>query len=587
MPRVTPAAPATPAKRVRVPALPIAAEPDADPDLAKAAADLAAGRSIAALDALLRAWERRRTVAVARAIDELGAVIARSLPAIEGTKTTLDAAWRDVGDQLRSADVPRLVEALDRGSAPQARGWLDLLLRFPIDPRLAAPAVALTTKFVSSTAGSTRTRAFKLAHAIADGRSHAQIDELADSCDTAWNRTALVRQLTQLAAKIPAPPALPPPDAPALKQITAAIAALAKQPPVPEAALFASTPVVHGDGDRLLAAVLADPHDEANRTVYADYLLQQGDVRGELITLQTQPQPLTREQAARVRALVRDPKHLKAWLGPLVAVVTEPVFERGFLAGCRAFWKTAKQRAALVDHPLWATVKDLWTDDLELVRSPALRSLETVRALELDAIAELATARQPLRITSLVRPSFTDVARDKPRWQAVLASRAFSNLRHFGPFEVDFGVLEELGDGPKGWSWILDTPVGKQLATFTLHLSGQPDLGPWLALMKQRNHLERLQLDTGNYGNQGNYVGQSFALVRERAGRAVAQVVWRLEHPAHVDASDLTPRIFAGIAGVPELVISIGGTPKPADRTRITELAMSVYARQFQRVTIR
>ena len=124
-------------------------------------ADLAANRLVPALDGLLRAWARCRSSEVAGLIDRFGAVLARSLAPITGTKATIDGAWRDVGDQVRPVDVPRLVVALDLGSAPQAEGWLDILLRFPIDPRLCAPAIDMSLKFVSSSAGPTRTRAFK------------------------------------------------------------------------------------------------------------------------------------------------------------------------------------------------------------------------------------------------------------------------------------------------------------------------------------------------------------------------------------------------------------------------------------------
>ena len=127
----------------------------ADPDLASADADLAANRLVEALDGLLRAWARRRSSEVAGLIDRLGAVIARSLSPIAGNKNTIDGAWRDVGDQLRPADVPRLVVALDLGSAPQAvrvgsisccgfrsiRGW----------PTRAM--IDMSLKFVSSSAG--------------------------------------------------------------------------------------------------------------------------------------------------------------------------------------------------------------------------------------------------------------------------------------------------------------------------------------------------------------------------------------------------------------------------------------------------
>ncbi len=98
----------------------------------------------------------------------------------------VDALWSSAGavppcrpSAARCTNVPRLLAALDQGSAPQTAGWLDILLRFPIDPRMCAPAIDMSIKFVSSTAGPTRTRAFKLAELVADGRcSEAPLEPL-------------------------------------------------------------------------------------------------------------------------------------------------------------------------------------------------------------------------------------------------------------------------------------------------------------------------------------------------------------------------------------------------------------------------
>jgi hypothetical protein len=263
----------------------------------------------------------------------------------------------------------------------------------------------------------------------------------------------------------------------------------------------------------------------------------------------------------------------------LIAVVSDPVFGRGFLTGCKVVFKTAKQRAELPAHPAWATVEDLWCDELGLVESPTMRSLERVTGLSLATLTELAKRKEPVPVHSLVRPRFEDVAKEKPAWTKILASPAFAKLRHFGPFEVDFNVIDELGNAPKGWLWILDSPCGKHLTSFAVHLDFNPPLGPWFELFEARKHLERLELTVGNYGNQGNYVAWSYAFERGR-------FVLTLNHPAHVDESDLTPALLAGITGVPELVVVLGGDAKKPVRERIAALATSIYGKQFKSVTI-
>lgn len=65
--------------------------------------------------------------------------------------------------------------------------------------------------------------------------------------------------------------------------------ASAKEPPLGTVSVeLRARPAAAADGDgaRLLAAVLAAPGDDAARLVYADWLLEQGDPRGELIQLE-------------------------------------------------------------------------------------------------------------------------------------------------------------------------------------------------------------------------------------------------------------------------------------------------------------
>ncbi len=117
----------------------------------------------------------------------------------------------------------------------------------------------------------------------------------------------------------------------------------------------------------LLAAVYDNPDDDAPRTVYADWLQEQGDPRGELIALQlstTDDKKEKQKREKRERRLIR--KHMNALLGPLAPIVKtgehDVEFRRGFLARCEARFAN-QQDVEMYGHlPAWRTVEELGYD---------------------------------------------------------------------------------------------------------------------------------------------------------------------------------------------------------------------------------
>jgi uncharacterized protein (TIGR02996 family) len=89
------------------------------------------------------------------------------------------------------------------------------------------------------------------------------------------------------------------------------------------------------DDDAFLRAVLADPDDDEPRLVYADWLEERGDVRGEFIALQCRlarlraADPARPAMAARARQLRR--AHGRDWAGPLGEFAGRCRFRRGFV----------------------------------------------------------------------------------------------------------------------------------------------------------------------------------------------------------------------------------------------------------------
>lgn len=89
-----------------------------------------------------------------------------------------------------------------------------------------------------------------------------------------------------------------------------------------------------GDGAALLAAILADPRDDQARQVYADWLTERGDPRGEFITLQLElargPTPARRRALARREtALLK--QHRVAWTREAMQDAKECTLARGFV----------------------------------------------------------------------------------------------------------------------------------------------------------------------------------------------------------------------------------------------------------------
>jgi len=140
--------------------------------------------------------------------------------------------------------------------------------------------------------------------------------------------------------------------------------------------------------DELLAAIWAAPGDDGPRLVYADFLQERGDPRGEFIALQCRPRL---DAASRKRVSALKNEHAARWLGPLAPAVLEQktiAFERGFLALCTVCvsWgfhiddlDDPRERAirALSDHPAWATLREVRMAKLgKRTRGPLIAHLE-------------------------------------------------------------------------------------------------------------------------------------------------------------------------------------------------------------------
>src|SRR5262249_27967980 len=87
--------------------------------------------------------------------------------------------------------------------------------------------------------------------------------------------------------------------------------------------------------DAFVQAILDDPDDDSLRLIYADWLEERGDPRGQFIRLQyalagmDADDPRRRPLEARERVLLKE--HGKVWAGPLLQFIEGYTFRRGFV----------------------------------------------------------------------------------------------------------------------------------------------------------------------------------------------------------------------------------------------------------------
>jgi uncharacterized protein (TIGR02996 family) len=119
----------------------------------------------------------------------------------------------------------------------------------------------------------------------------------------------------------------------------------------------ASRPVASG-GQAMLEAIYREPDRDEPRLVYADWLSERGDPRGEFITLQLREDDKAQKRA---NALLRE--HQEQWLGALAPVITHVNFGRGFLDNFGLAQNAAANEegwARAVAEPSLQTVTSIW-----------------------------------------------------------------------------------------------------------------------------------------------------------------------------------------------------------------------------------
>lgn len=310
------------------------------------------------LEAALKATKPRDLfTALAEAWVTLPAVELAELNALAATQAP-PPAWDDTDGWVEAAASkktelrPALVASLKGGSVADAGVRFDAVARWKADPSLANALIALLENppWTSSGSRPTWTRLFTLVSQQHDARFVA----LSKTLPATWGIRAdqkewLTRAFTRAVAELPTEvPPLPADVRPLVEQLRAKLGAAA--PPTPPPKAGAKT-----EAD-LLAMIYAHPADDGPRLVYADFLTERGDPRGEFISSQLS-KSRTAEQLATEKALLK--KHGKAWLGPLAPLLgADFEFRRGFVAKGLVKFKHLQHAKEHAAHPEWATLEE-------------------------------------------------------------------------------------------------------------------------------------------------------------------------------------------------------------------------------------
>jgi uncharacterized protein (TIGR02996 family) len=345
---------------------------------------LVSNNPIAALELLARAWRACRSVRVA----ELVELVDARVPLHEDA--SLEAAIK----QKRAHALRAGVKTITNESAANAAGRL-AQVTWP-DPRLAwilldvlahphwrsLPAVTCWQACLDAIVES------------GDPRILEPLAELGERYTGVIPTSVGVKVQARIRAAVKALREAPPwraLDAEASKWCDAIEKHLGKE----VAARDAKRKVQRASADRhaeLLTAIYNAPDDDGPRSVYADWLLEIGDPRGELINLQLARAAGTTDERSRARELeLLDVRSAEKWLGSIAPVVfdTDQVYARGFTSYAR-LWKNRAALPAVTNDPAWGTLETIaigdWYDAgpreqaalLELIAGPAARALKSL-----------------------------------------------------------------------------------------------------------------------------------------------------------------------------------------------------------------
>jgi uncharacterized protein (TIGR02996 family) len=400
---------------------------------------------------------------VADLIDRVSAIVTEARGPIRARSVKARTeAWLAIAAKKDVADIGRLLATTWPGTWKNAMPVLEALTAFPSDPRIAFALVQLVEKAPYDTWTSENFYQPLLAYVeeAMDVRTLPMLEADLEREKTTYWRQGTRHIVASTAAQIERAFDA---SGPKLSSEDEAIVAELES-------IFASDRTREQTDTKreadFLEAIYAAPDDDTPRAVFADWLTERGDPRGELIALQLAGAS-TEKTRKREASLLK--KHGKAWVGDLETGLSKHgrVFERGFLA--RAVLDTdghPKTPPKVFSDVAWATVWSVrfafsieWhTLGAQLLALPSMRWLRDIAGVSVETMCSLARAEPRPRIESIEVDLASD-ANDSTRamLEEIAATRALPGLK----------TLAVQGEAERALL-LLDGPLGQQLEHFRI-----------------------------------------------------------------------------------------------------------------------
>lgn len=331
------------------------------------AAKLGAGDDAGAVDELVAVWAKVPSTRIAELVTTLSARLPReTAPAKVGER---EERWLALAETRSHAVVPTLLSFEWPVHPREAKARMQLLQQFAPDPRIAHAIreLWLAGRYRTAPGRPFWNQGFRLLLGWNDPGVAAALAVKTGIID----EYIVVDVTKRLKGKpLPAEPELP-------ADIAALLDEHGTRPRTADRATRAS----------LLAAIYADPTDDDARLVYADFLNEEGDARGELIQLMhaVEHGRGSAKMEARIRALLRTAG--KQWLDGLGTMGRHPAFRCGFAS------KLSLEGKIDPSVPAWATIETLVcgtaTGVTAALRHPNLKHLRHLDGVPADMLGHV------------------------------------------------------------------------------------------------------------------------------------------------------------------------------------------------------
>jgi len=324
----------------------------------------------------------------------------------------------------------------------------------------------------------------------------------------------------------------------------------------------------------LRAAIFSKPACDDARIVYADYLADRGDPRGELITLQIARSKTGGAASEREQALA---KEVPAEARAIIDYLLHYELRRGFLA--RAIVGPAPVPAAVIDDLAWATVEEITCEDVAVLVGRRLTAAHAnIDGSQLAALARHAF-RLPFQAIADTTRTVMNVQyhtgvelRDPQDWHAVMEVGGLAGLRELAiNGEVcDHDTIERL----------LTSALGNQLEYLEVDVGIADADTAWWRSCFDRSKLGRFALRLRYSDFIPDAICAPTSEIRAVLERTSAQLTLQFDDLLHFEhVADVIATLAPLGQGLRRICVEVVGLPRGRAGIRLQE----VIARLRQR----